>query len=179
MMIDLIFLVMILTAIWEGYRRGLIVAVFSIIALIAGLAAALKLSAVVAQQLGASTNINSKWLPLVAFLAVFFIVLLLVRWGAALIEKGVELAFLGWVNKIGGIALYLIIYVILFSILIFYCKQFSIFSAEAIASSKVYPFVEPWGPTVMNGIGNVIPVFKNLFEELQAFFGKMQKPLSP
>jgi membrane protein required for colicin V production len=178
MIIDIIFLVLVATAVWKGYQRGLIVAVFSIIALIAGLAAALKLSAVVAQQLDASTNISSKWLPLIAFLIVFFAVLLLIRWGAALIEKGVELAFLGWINKIGGIALYLVLYIIMFSIFLFYCKQFSVFSAEAIAASRVYSFVEPWGPTVIDGIGAVIPVFKNLFKELQEFFGKMQGSIS-
>ncbi len=179
MIIDILFLIFVAIAVFKGFQRGLVVAVFSIAGLIIGLAAALKLSTIVAAWIGQSTNISTKWLPLIAFIAVFFVVVLLVRWGAALVEKAVELAFLGWVNKIGGIIIYLLLYTILFSVLLFFAKQVSIFSASAIAESKTYAFIEPWGPVVMNGIGTVIPVFKNLFAELQEFFGRMSHNLSP
>lgn len=179
MIIDILFLVFVAIAVFKGFQRGLIVAVFSIAGLIIGLAAALKLSTIVAAWIGQSTNISTKWLPLIAFIVVFFVVVLLVRWGAALVEKGVELAFLGWANKIGGIIVYLLLYTILFSVLLFFAKQVSIFSETAIAESKTYAYIEPWGPVVMNGIGKVIPVFKDLFAELQEFFGRMSNNLGP
>ena len=52
MIIDIIFVILIVLALLQGYRRGLIVAVFSLISIIVGLAAAIKLSAVVANYLG-------------------------------------------------------------------------------------------------------------------------------
>ena len=50
MVIDLIFAILIVFAIIRGYQRGLIVGLFSLVAVIIGLAAALKLSAVVAAR---------------------------------------------------------------------------------------------------------------------------------
>jgi membrane protein required for colicin V production len=179
MIIDILFLVFVAIAIFKGFQKGLIVAVFSIAGLIIGLAAALKLSTFVAAWIGQSTNISARWLPLIAFIVVFFVVVLLVRWGAALVEKAVELAFLGWANKIGGIIIYLLLYTILFSVFLFFAKQVNIFSAPAIAESKTYAYIEPWGPVVMDGIGKVIPVFKNLFTELQDFFGNLPAKVNP
>jgi membrane protein required for colicin V production len=30
--------------------------------------------------------------------------------------------------------------------------------------------VAPWGPKVINNLGKIIPVFKDLFSQLQSFF---------
>ena len=76
----------------KGIQRGFIVAIFSIVAIIIGLAAAMKLSTVVAEHLSDSVNISAKWLPLVSFLLVFLGVVLLVRLIANVIQKTVEIA---------------------------------------------------------------------------------------
>ncbi|MFZ1856027.1 MAG: CvpA family protein, partial [Chitinophagaceae bacterium] len=48
MLIDLIFAVILVLAILKGYQRGLVIGLFSLVAVIIGLAAAMKLSTVVA-----------------------------------------------------------------------------------------------------------------------------------
>ena len=170
MPIDILFLILILLAIFKGLQRGLIVALFSVLALMAGLAAAIKLSAVVANYLKQSTNVPSKWLPVLAFALVFIAVILLVRWAAALIKAAISFALLGWVDKLGGVLLYASIYTIVYSVLLFYATNLHIISAGIIASSKIYSFVEPWGPVAVNSIGKAIPVFKNMFADLENFF---------
>ena len=60
MMIDLIFAVLMVLALFKGFHRGLIVGLFSFVALLVGLAAALKLSTVVAGYLGDSVNISAE-----------------------------------------------------------------------------------------------------------------------
>ena len=62
MIIDIIVAVILILAIIKGYRQGLIVAFFSLIAFIVGLAAALKLSVVVAGYIGKAVNVSDKWL---------------------------------------------------------------------------------------------------------------------
>lgn len=173
MIIDIIFLVFMIMAVVKGLQRGLIVAVFSIVAFIVGLAAALKLSAVVAVWLGHSTNINAKWLPFIAFFLVFIAVVFAIRWGAKLVEKAAEAAFLGSINKIAGVLLYVLLYCIIFSVLLFYITQFGVFTQQTIDESKVYSYIQPWGPRVIDTIGTVIPVFKNVFSDLQEFFGNI------
>ena len=87
MILDIISFILLLLALFKGLRKGLIVALFSFVAFFIGLAAALKLSSIVAEYLGRSVNVSGKWLPFMAFAIVFFIVILLVRLGAKMIEK--------------------------------------------------------------------------------------------
>ncbi len=178
MIIDIIFLVFIVLAVFKGFQKGLIIAVFSIAAFIIGLAAALKLSALVAEWLGASTNINTKWLPFIAFVIVFFAVALIIRWGAKLIEKAVEFAFLGWINKIAGIVLYAVLYTFILSVLLFFAVQMHVFTAQTLEESRTYVFIQPWGPKVLEAVGTILPVFSNIFAELQEFFEKLSTRLS-
>jgi membrane protein required for colicin V production len=173
MLIDLVFVVMMALAIFKGYNRGLIVAVFSLLAFIVGLAAAVKLSAVVAGWLGENVNVSKEWLPVVSFALVFIGVVLLVRMGAKMIEKSVQLVMLGWVNRLGGIAFFAILYLIILSIAIFYAEQLGLLKPDVIKASKTYSFVKPWGPKVIDGLGSVIPWFKGLFQELESFFGRV------
>ena len=86
MIIDIIVVIAMALAIIKGLRSGLIVAVFSIIAFIVGLVAAIKLSTVAAAWLAESTNINTQWLPIIAFAGVFFLVVFSIRAVAKLIE---------------------------------------------------------------------------------------------
>jgi membrane protein required for colicin V production len=173
MTIDIIYLLLMVAAVIKGFTRGLVVAVFSIVAFIIGLAAALKLSAVVASWLGNSTNISTRWLPILSFLLVFIAVVLIIRTAAKFIENTIEWAFLGWVNKLGGIIVYVLAYTIIYSILLFYAEKIQLLSAGTISSSICFSYIQPIGPLIIDGLGTVIPWFKNMFVELQAFFERV------
>ena len=170
MIIDIVFAVLIIMAIIKGYSNGLIIAVFSLIGLIVGLAAAVKLSTVVAAWLGDSTNISARWLPVIAFALVFVIAVLLVRLAARAIQKTMEFVLLGWLNRLGGIVFYVALYIIIFSILLFYAEKMNLLPRHTIAESKTVGFIQPWGPKAIDGIGKVIPFFRNMFQELEHFF---------
>ena len=170
MLIDIVFLVLIVAAIFKGYSRGMIIAVFSLLAIIAGLAAAIRLSLVTANWLKDGVHVAARWLPVIAFAVVFIAVVLLVRLGAGLLEKTVELAMLGWVNRIAGVLLYLALYTVMLSVLLFYAEKVNLIKADNIAASRTYAFIQPWGPKAMNLIGAWIPVFKDMFLQLENFF---------
>ncbi len=169
-MIDIVFAVIIIIACVKGYQKGLIIALFSIIAFIIGLAAALKFSAVVAAWLSGNTNVGAKWLPFLSFALVFFIVVLLVNWGGKLIEKTFKMVLLGWVNRLGGIIFYTALYIIIFSIFLFYGEKINLLEPATIQSSQTYSFIQPWGPIVIDNFGKVIPLFKDMFTDLDTFF---------
>lgn len=179
MLIDIIFIVLMLVAAVKGFRKGAIIAVFSLIALIAGLAAAIKLSVVTAAWMKDSLHIGAKWLPVISFAVVFAGVVLLVRLGAGLLQKTAELALLGWANKLAGILLYIALYTIMLSVLLFYAEKLNLIQAGTIASSKTYGFIQPWGPGAMNAIGALIPVFKDMFIQLEDFFAGVPAKLHP
>jgi membrane protein required for colicin V production len=178
MLLDIIFAVVIILALFKGYQRGLIVGLFSLVAVIIGIAAAMKLSTVAAGYIGKAVKISQEWLPVISFAIVFILVVLLIRLGANAIERTVEVVMLGWLNKLGGILLYVIIYTIVFSVLLFYAEQIKLVRPETIQQSAVYSFVQPWGPKAINGVGAVIPVFKDMFGELEHFFDGVAKDIS-
>lgn len=178
MLLDLIFAVVIILAILKGYRKGLIVGLFSLVAIIIGLAAAMKLSTVVAGYIGKAVKLSETWLPIISFAVVFIIVVLLIRLGANAIERTVEVVMLGWVNKLGGIILYVVIYTVVFSILLFYAEQMKLLQPATIQKSIAYSFVQPLGPKAINGLGAIIPIFKDMFRELEQFFDGVVRNIS-
>jgi membrane protein required for colicin V production len=173
MILDILLLILLILAIVKGFQRGLVVGLFSLVAVIIGLAAAIKLSAVVAVRLGESTRISTQWLPVISFLLVFIGIVLLIRLGAKLIQKTVELTMLGWVNRLGGIVLYIAIYVMVFSVLLFYADQLQLLQPATIDDSSTYGYIAPLGPKVISAFSSFIPFFRDMFAELQSFFGNV------
>ena len=77
---------------------------------------------------------------------------------------------LGWLDSIFGIILYVAIYSIIFSIILFYLTKSGMISRETVASSRFYPYVSAWGPYLIDRIGSIIPFFKGMFTQLEDFF---------
>lgn len=178
MILDLIFVVILVLAIFKGYQRGLIVGIFSFLAIIIGLAAAIKLSTVVAGYIGKTVKVSDGWLPAISFAVVFIIIVLLVRLGANAIQRTAEIAMLGWVNRLGGIIFYTALFITVFSVIVFYSEQIHLIRQPTIDKSVSYSFVQPWGPKAINGFGAVIPIFKNMFAELERFFSGVSEKIS-
>lgn len=179
MIIDIIALVLLVLALFKGISKGLIVAVFSLLAFIIGLAAALKLSAVVAEYIGSNVNISHRWLPVLAFFLVFLIVALLIRLGARMLEGIASAVMLGWLNRIGGVVFYILIYFMIYSIVLFYATQLNLIKPETAQASVTYGFIQPMAPKVMDVLGLIIPIFKNMFDKLLQFFQNVSDKKHP
>jgi membrane protein required for colicin V production len=177
MIIDIIVAILIILAIIKGFRKGLIVGLFSFLAIIIGLAAALKLSAVVAVRLSQHIRVSERWLPILSFAIVFILVVFLVYLGAKAIQKLAETIMLGWINRLGGIILYIAIYLIVFSVFLFYANQLKFIQPSTKEKSVTYSYVQPWGQKAINAVGAVIPFFKNMFDELENFFGGVSQKI--
>ena len=179
MIVDTLFLLIIAYSAYKGLSKGLIMAVFSFASLFVGMAAALKLSSLAASWLGRSDALPSQWWPVVAFLLVYVAVLSAVRFLGRMLEKAVAGISLGWVNHVGGFLLYAALYLLLFSVLLFYLVQLNLLSAEQREASLAYPYVAPWGPVALSGAGKVFPFLGDVFGELQRFFEGAGQRLSP
>lgn len=178
MLIDIIFAFLILAAIYKGYTKGFIIAIFSLLALIIGLTAAVKFSEIVAGYLGNSVNVSEKWLPFISFILVFLIVVMLIRLGAKMLEKTIQLAMMGWLNRLGGIVFYALIYIMTLSVLLFYATQLNIVKPDTMNESNTYDFIAPMGPWVIEGFGKLVPVFENMFNSLNDFFDGVKENVS-
>lgn len=176
-MIDIVLYVIVFMAIVRGWRKGLILALFSAVCGLIGLAAAIKLSALLAIHMKSDLHMTSRWLPVIAFILVFVLVILIIRWGGRLLEKLIQLVLLGWLNKLGGILLFLILYLSIFSIILFYAAQTQFITKRAIGDSHFYPWIEPFGLAVIGFVTRIIPFGHDMFKALEGFFEQIARDI--
>ena len=167
MIFDIIVLVVIIGAVFKGMQKGLVVALLTFLAFVIGAAVALKMSGVVAAYISERWPDLGAGVPFLSFMLVFVAVVIVVRLLGGVLEKGLDFVFLGWLNKLGGVAFYVLLYFFMLSILVFYFKKLGIASDEWRTTSITYPYLEALAPQVMEWLGKAIPVFKDLFKELQ------------
>lgn len=170
MVIDVFFIIILALAIFKGITKGLVVAVFSFFAFLIGIAAALKLSALVAVWLAGGSGSTGWWLPVLSFFLVFTAVVVLVHLGAKLVKKAMSLAMLGWADAIGGIMLYTLLYLFIFSIILFYAANIGFISEETQQASRTFKYIAPFGPKVVKVLGLIFPFIKDVFGQLSGFF---------
>jgi len=173
MALDFIIAILLVAACIKGLRKGLIGALFALVAYIIGIIAALKLSAVVANRLGEHAAVSAKWLPLLSFLLVFITMVLLINWSGKLLQSALETMMLGWVNRAGGALLFTLLYALFISVALFYLVQLKFIGDETTASSNLYPYLSPLGPWITEGIGEIVPPVKDVFAQLERFFSEL------
>ena len=66
----------------------------------------------------------------------------------------------------------------IFSIFLFYAEKLQLLKPSAIETSVTYGFVQPWGPKVIDGLGTIIPIFKDMFSRLEEFFSGLSNKIA-
>ncbi len=170
MVIDVAYIILLAIAIFKGYSRGFIVAIFSFFAIMVALAAAIKLSAVTANWLLRHTTFSGKYIPFIAFLLILMLSAFCVRLIANVVQKTLDILLVGWLNRVAGVFLYACIYTFVYSIILFYATKMFILTSSTVKDSFTFGFIEPWGPFAINALASILPIFKNVFQQLEAFF---------
>ncbi len=157
----------------HGYRKGIIHSIVSLIALIVGLMAAVRFSELAAVYLDKWFNISGKYLPLIAFLAVFIGLYLLFRLLEQALEGFFKLIKLNFINQIIGALIWGLVWTMLFSTILFYLNNMGLFSEELKSESVTYEKILPIAPDTFDLIGKVIPPVKNTYHSLDEWFGEL------
>src|SRR5277367_4470675 len=168
-MIDILFYIIIVFAIIRGWRKGLILALFSLACGLVGLAAAVKLSAIVATHMKSDLHMTTRWLPVLAFLLVFIFVIIIISWVGRILEKIIKWVLLGWLNKLGGILLFVVLYLSIYSVILFYGTETQLISKHTANESYFYHLIAPFGPAVIRFITGFIPFGHDMFKTLEGF----------
>ena len=124
-LLDIIILVPLALFAWNGYRKGLIIEVASLAALVLGLYMAFFFSDFAAEMLNDLFNMDQKYVAVIAFLMTFIVVLFLVLTLGKALEKVVKILLLGFLNKLAGSVFGILKGALLLSILIFIVNYFN------------------------------------------------------
>lgn len=100
--IDIILFIPIIWFAYAGFKRGFIIELASLVALILGIYTALYFSFYAENFLEHILNMGPKYRPIVAFILTFIVVIVLVHLIGKLLERLINLVALGFLNKFAG-----------------------------------------------------------------------------
>ncbi len=151
-LLDIIILVPLMLFAWNGYKKGLIIEIASLAALVLGLYMAFFFSDFAAQMLNDLFDMDQKYVAVFAFLLTFIAVLFLVLTVGKIVQKFVDILLLGFLNKLAGAVFGMLKGALLISILIFVINYFDfgsyLFKQEAREKSMFYEPVESIAPAL-------------------------------
>ena len=177
-MLDLIYLICLAIFLFRGFRKGLVIALFSFLSIIIGMIGALKISNSVAASLFADHPIAAKWSPLLAYIIVFFIIVWLVRIVASIIQKSLKIIALGFVNRLLGALLYGLLITLVFSIFIWLFSKMEFLSKDTLENSSVVVVIAPLAPYFFELFSGIFPFVKSSFNFLNEFFDKVNSKIA-
>jgi len=176
-MLDFIGISILIIGFIRGYMKGVLVAAFSIVGVVLGVMIALKLSGWLGYWLLEKGWVTSGWGQLISYVILFLGVVLLVRFIAKAVESGLQLAMLGWVNRIAGGVIYVLLAALIWSSFLWLLDQMHVLKSEAIARSKTFGWFQPIAPWVYAHIGSVLPFARDIFQDLGVLFDKIDKTI--
>ena len=101
--IDIIIIVPLGYAAWQGFKKGFIIELFTLLALLVGIYAGIHFSDWTAQFIRDSFHVEGKYITVVAFSLTFLAVGAMVYFAGKMLEKMIQVVNLSPVNKILGI----------------------------------------------------------------------------
>jgi len=116
--VDIIIIVPLIYAAWIGFKKGLIIEIFTLLALLVGIYAGIHFSDWTSALIKDNMNIEGKYLPVVAFTLTFLAVGAMVFFAGKMIERMLKVVNLSPLNKAFGLLFGLIKMVYTLSILI-------------------------------------------------------------
>ena len=100
--LDIILGALLAYALYKGIRNGLFIELASLISLIVGIYVAIKFSSFMKGVLSGFVHWNPNTIQVVAFVLTFMLVVIGISIFAKILTQVNDLAFLGWLNKLGG-----------------------------------------------------------------------------
>lgn len=101
--LDILLLVPMLIGAWKGFRNGLIIELFTLLALLVGIYAAIHFSDYAATILETNFDYAGKYAPIISFILTFLVVGAMVFFLGKALEKVISVVQLSAMNKFAGI----------------------------------------------------------------------------
>lgn len=165
-LLDLILLLVFITGMVSGYKKGFLVSLFSLLAIIFGIILGFKLMGAAMLTLDDYYNINDKILPYVAFGVVFLIVITVVNLVGKLIKSSIDKTLLGSADQWAGSVMGLLHTMFMVSVGLWLVDALSIQLPERwTENSWLFPFTSGFAPQVTHWIGEIFPSFRDILQE--------------
>ncbi len=156
--IDLVILIPLVYGAWKGFKKGFVMELFTILALLVGLYAAFHFSDKITEVIVGRTHENPGYLTAISFLLLFLAVGAMVYFGGKALEQVLKLAQLSFLNKGTGALIGILKWGYLIGCLFVFIQSMD--TAERFISKKnkenaiLYPAVTGLVSTTIPGVTN-------------------------
>lgn len=154
--LDIILLIPLLLFAYNGFKKGIIIEVASLAALILGLYFAFYFSDLAAELLNSWFTIDPSYMAAIAFIVTFLVVVVVVVAVGKVLQKFIDILLLGFFNKLAGAVFGILKGALVLSIVIFIINYFdgnrSVFKPDTCSKSIFYTPVESIAPSLYSWI---------------------------
>lgn len=124
--IDILIVLPLIWGGWQGFRKGFIIEIFTLLALLVGVYAGVHLSDGMTILLRDNLNVSWKYLPTASFILVFLLVGAMVYFLGKLVEKVIDFTGLKLINKLAGLFFSVLKYLYIISIILLIEQSFQV-----------------------------------------------------
>ena len=175
--IDIIIGLILLIAAITGLKKGLIAELASLAALVLGIWGAIEFSYITTDFLVKNFNLETEYLSIISFIVTFIVIVILVHIVGNSVNKLVEVAMLGFLNKPAGLIFGVLRSALVLSILLLVFDRINqdveIISQKTKTESRLYEPVRKLAPSIFPFIQNWVDSKnennknENVFEQIK------------
>lgn len=166
--LDIIIIVPLAYAAYVGFKKGFIIAIFTLLALLIGIYAGVHFSDGLAGFVKSSLGWDSEYLPVISFTVTLLLVGAMVYFAGVLIEKAVKVVQLGLINRIAGLVFSLLkmVYILSIAFVLFesYDEKMEFFPPQTKDGSLLYQPVKNLSTQTIPGLEESTIFLKNAFQ---------------
>ena len=166
MVLDVCCILFLVLAMYKGITRGFIRALLSLVAFVIGWILASLLAGKVGVYLQEHGMQDNKWVPLLSFLMVMIATFIGIHLLGKALDKMTEMLMMGWLNKLAGVLLYVLLYTLLMSTLLYFSERINLVEKKDMEKSLTYTYMSKWAPVIWEKIGEIVPYINEIPNQL-------------
>ena len=167
--IDILFLIPLIFFLFQGFRKGVILELTTMVALIIAVIASLKLTYFCLSYFPALKD-KTPWVPYFAYIIVFLCFYILVYAIGKQLNQLIRSINLNIFNRIAGAALGVCKVIFIFSFLIWLTEQIDVIPLSIKEKSLSYKYFKDIAPAVISLVTSWMPFFKDTISQIEDFF---------
>ncbi|HET8859925.1 CvpA family protein [Marivirga sp.] len=171
--LDIILLVPLFFGAYLGFKKGLLLEIVSLVALILAIIGAFKLLDFGMELLQPYFQNWEHALPIISFILLFIAILLIVNLVGKIVKKILDMTLLGGLDNFAGAVIGLLKWAFGVSLVLWMGESIEIsVSPEMAEGTYVYPIIASIAPFVVDLISAYMPFIQDVFNQLKALLIK-------
>lgn len=169
--LDIILLIPLFFGAYLGFKKGLLLEIVSLVALILAIIGAFKLLDFGMEVLQPYFQNWEQALPIISFILLFIAILLVVNLIGKIVKKILDMTLLGGLDNFAGAVIGLLKWAFGVSLVLWMGESIEIsVSTEMAEGTYIYPIVASIAPFVVDLISAYMPFIQDVFDQLKSQF---------